>query len=134
MAGDLCFRITEIGITAEKLLLHVEMERLYAQPFQPYLARFDLEEMNLPPKQAFETRFGLVRSDGKVVQAIGRRLIKGSDSDQADEISFPGTEQKRSFVELFPAPEDGRITFSPTINDRAIFGSINLRQSEFQSF
>ena len=135
--GDLCFRINEVHVTADHLLLHIEAERLGVEPFESYSMSHRVEPVSfvdrrvdapLPP-----LRFGLVRSDGEVLRLTGSRSVRVASSER-DTLVFPSSGDGGRFVELFPPLEDRRLSFSPTINDRAVFGSIDLRKAEFRSF
>ena len=135
--GDLCFRINEVHVTADHLLLHIEAEHLGVERFEAYSMAHRVEPVSFVERQVASPlpplRFGLVRSDGEVLRPTGWRSVDGVASSEKDALVFPSSVAGR-FVELFPPLEDRRMTFSPTINDRAVFGSVDLRKAEFRSF
>ena len=78
-----------------------------------------------------------------MVQPDNLRIIDGALTSPEGVITLPSVGGKGRFVEEFPllrrsnlffTLNDLQATFSLTVNDRAIFGPIDLRRARFQAF
>ena len=137
MIGDVRLQITEVDVTTDHLLLHIEVESARIEPFESDFMAARVEPVGFGDRRVATPpplRFGLVRSDGEVLRPMGWRSVDGAVNVRQDAIAGLPSGGNGQFVGLFPVIEDRRMTFSPTINDRALFGSINLRKAEFRSF
>ena len=122
---DLRFTVREVHLTSVNMMIHLEVTEVrngtvVASAFSPRVERSRID-------------FALAREDGKVLQALECRPTH-SLLYRRGIVSFPSSEYRGSLVVEFPPLEDRRISFSPTINDCPIFGSINLGEAEFRSF
>ena len=125
-------------VTNNRILLHMEVERVGIGRFESYSLAASVEPVSFDDRPVSiplrPLRFGLIRSDGEVLRPTGWRSIDGMATSEKDALVLPSSGGGGRFVGFFPPLEDRRVTFSPTINDGVVFGSINLRKAEFRSF
>ena len=122
---DLWFEVREVHLTSVNMIIHLEVAEVnngtvVASAFSPRVERSRID-------------FALAREDGKVFQALGCRASH-SLVYRGGRVSFSSAQSRGALVVEFPPLEDRRMSFSVTVNDCPIFGSINLKEAEFRSF
>ena len=126
VVGRLRFRLTEVGLTADSILVHLDVENLGDKP-----------ETQRPHPYSHQVRyviFKLVSDSGEITEPQSTRITDGALVYQDDgSMLFPPPDKQGRFVEEFPRPENIP-RFSLTVNDKSLFGPINLAGAEFRLF
>ena len=123
---DLWFEVREVHLTSVNMMIHLEVAEVN---------NGTVVVSALSPRRVERSRidFALAREDGKVFQALECRPSH-SLLYRRGRVSFSSAQDRGALVVEFPPLEDRRMSFSVTVNDCPIFGSINLGEAEFRSF
>jgi hypothetical protein len=115
------FTLLEIDLTADKMLAHIRVENLLATDSEA-------------PESPMAFGFGIITAGSKALTAVAYRITDGALTYRNDGgIVFPAVGQRGRFVVEFQ-PHRNLHTFSMTINDQSLFGSISLPHAKFLSF
>ena len=116
--ADLRFRLTEVDVTSDSLLLHLEVEHLIRWPGDPTPS----------------ISFALLTEDGKIITPNETRITDGALTYGTNgSVRFPPRGRSGRFIEEFHQLTNAR-RFSFTVNNKPLFGTVDLAQAEFRPF
>lgn len=126
VVGHLRFILKEVNLTADSMVIHLELEQLAT--VMDWFTQVSIGS------QASKVTFGLIRADGRVIRPRAGWVTDGPLSYRNHAIAFQYGGHRGWLAQEFPPLEDRQLSFSPTINDYPVFGSISLRRAKFRSF
>jgi hypothetical protein len=120
----LLFTLTEVDLTAEDMLVHMNVENI-GGPWMDLL-RFS--------HGLRHTRLGILTASGNFLDYTSIRAKEGALAENGKgSFSFPPVGQRGAFVMDFARPKD-LLTFSIVVNDQPTLTGINLRKAKYLSY
>jgi hypothetical protein len=117
------FALTEVDLTADKMLVHLNVDNFGVDPASEKLDR-----------EGGSVRLGLVLADGTNAAYTAIRAKEGALTERDGSFSFSPVGKRGAFVMEFPRADNPGMTFSVVVNDQPLFSGIDLRKATFQSF
>jgi hypothetical protein len=116
--ANLHFRLTEVDITSDSLLIHLEVKHL----------------VRLLADWTSSVSFALLTEDGQVIAPDETRITDGALTyGRNGSVHFPPAGRSGRFVAEFPQLTEVQ-RFSITVNNNPLFGTVDLTQTEFRPF
>ena len=121
------FTLTEVDLTAEKLLVHLDVENLGMEAASDWPWYFGRRNLTI--------RLGLVMANGARENHIAIRAKEGAVSEENGCFRFPAFGLRGAFVMEFQARENREASFSISVNDQPLLAATNLQgKAGYQPF